>query len=78
MEASTETDRSRDVSQPLENLGPDETLKANSNFLRGTVKESLKDPVTSAVVDSDGKLIKFHGIYQQDDRDLRDERRRQK
>ena len=78
MEANAEVDRSRDRSQPLENLGPDETLKANSDFLRGTVTESLKDPVTSAVVESDGKLIKFHGIYQQDDRDIRDERRRQK
>lgn len=78
MEAHTEVDRSRDRSQPLDKLGPDETLKAKSNFLRGTVKESLEDPVTAAVVESDGKLIKFHGIYQQDDRDIRDERRRQK
>ncbi len=71
-------DRSRDVSQPLEKLGPDETLKANSNQLRGTITQSLFDPITGAVTANDTKLMKFHGIYQQDDRDIRDERRRQK
>jgi sulfite reductase (NADPH) hemoprotein beta-component len=74
----TSPDRSRDVSQPLEKLGPDETLKANSNQLRGTITRSLFDPITGAVTANDTKLMKFHGIYQQDDRDIRDERRRQK
>ena len=74
----TSPDRSRDVSQPLEKLGPDETLKANSNQLRGTITKSLFDPITGAVTANDTKLMKFHGIYQQDDRDIRDERRRQK
>jgi sulfite reductase (NADPH) hemoprotein beta-component len=72
------TDRSRDLSQPLDLLGPDETLKATSGQLRGTIALSLLDRITGAVTDTDTKLIKFHGIYQQDDRDLRDERRRQK
>jgi sulfite reductase (NADPH) hemoprotein beta-component len=71
-------DRSRDVSQPLDQLGPDETLKAGSDQLRGTIAESLLDRITGAVSPPDAKLLKFHGIYQQDDRDLRDERRRQK
>lgn len=71
-------DRSRDLSQRLDKLNPDETLKAKSRFLRGTITESLRDPVTGAVADDDAKLLKFHGIYQQDDRDLRDERRQQK
>jgi len=71
-------DRSRDLSQPLDKLGPDETLKANSRQLRGTINESLFDPITGAVTTNDTKLMKFHGIYQQDDRDIRDERRRQK
>ena len=71
-------DRSRDLSQPLGRLGPDETLKATSDQLRGTIALSLLDRVTGAVADSDTKLMKFQGIYQQDDRDLRDERRRQK
>jgi sulfite reductase (NADPH) hemoprotein beta-component len=74
----SEIDRSRDLSQPLEKLNPNETLKANSRFLRGTIAESLQDPITGAVTDGDTKLMKFHGIYQQDDRDLRDERRQQK
>jgi len=72
------TDRSRDLSQPLDRLGPDETLKADSDQLRGTIALSLLDRITGAVTESDTKLMKFQGIYQQDDRDLRDERRRQK
>jgi sulfite reductase (NADPH) hemoprotein beta-component len=78
MDVKAELDRSRDVSQPLDKLGPDETLKANSDYLRGTIKQSLVDEITSAVTASDAKLMKFFGIYQQDDRDIRDERRRQK
>jgi sulfite reductase (NADPH) hemoprotein beta-component len=78
VDPKTQPDRSRDVSQPLDKLGPDETLKANSDYLRGTIKQSLADEITSAVTASDAKLMKFFGIYQQDDRDIRDERRRQK
>ena len=74
----TDNKRSRDISQPLENLHPDERLKAESDYLRGTIGESLLDPITGAVSERDTRLIKFHGIYQQDDRDLRSERRRQK
>jgi sulfite reductase (NADPH) hemoprotein beta-component len=72
------TDRGRDLSQPIGRLGPDETLKDSSNQLRGTILDGLLDRLTGAVSPSDTKLLKFHGIYQQDDRDLRDERRRQK
>ncbi|MEO5774684.1 MAG: assimilatory sulfite reductase (NADPH) hemoprotein subunit [Sphingomicrobium sp.] len=72
------TDRSTDISQPLENLGPDETLKYNSDYLRGTIDLSLLDRISGGVKFEDNKLMKFHGIYQQDDRDIRDERRRQK
>jgi sulfite reductase (NADPH) hemoprotein beta-component len=71
-------ERSRDVSQPVERLSADERLKATSDQLRGTIGEGLVDPLTGAVPETDTKLLKFHGIYQQDDRDLRDERRRQK
>ena len=69
---------SRDLSQSLDKLHPDETLKANSDQLRGGILEGLANPVTRAVPDEDPKLMKFHGLYLQDDRDLRDERRRQK
>ncbi|HWV12773.1 MAG TPA: NADPH-dependent assimilatory sulfite reductase hemoprotein subunit [Sphingobium sp.] len=72
-------DRSRDISQPLEQLGADERMKAASDYLRGTIADGLLDRITGAVPESDDvKLMKFHGIYQQDDRDVRDERRRQK
>jgi len=55
-----------------------ERIKANSRFLRGTLVEGLADPVTGAISEDDNKLLKFHGSYQQDDRDLREERRKQK
>ncbi|MCP5403748.1 MAG: NADPH-dependent assimilatory sulfite reductase hemoprotein subunit [Novosphingobium sp.] len=72
-------DRSRDLSQPLDRLGPDERMKDTSDYLRGSIAEGLLDRITGAVPSGDDvKLMKFHGIYQQDDRDLRDERRRQK
>jgi sulfite reductase (NADPH) hemoprotein beta-component len=71
-------DRSTDVSQPLARLSTDESLKAGSDYLRGTIALSLLDQITGGVVYEDNKLMKFHGIYQQDDRDIRDERRRQK
>ncbi|ADE14449.1 sulfite reductase (NADPH) hemoprotein, beta-component [Nitrosococcus halophilus Nc 4] len=59
-------------------LSAEEKLKEGSDYLRGTIKESLADPVTGAVTADDAKLLKFHGTYQQDDRDLRTERMRQK
>jgi len=71
-------DRSTDLSQPLDKLGPDETLKANSDYLRGNIAHDLLDRITGGVTFESNKLMKFHGIYQQDDRDIRDERRRQK
>lgn len=72
-------DRSRDLSQPLDRLGPDESMKDRSDYLRGTIAEGLLDQITGAIPSGDDvKLMKFHGIYQQDDRDLREERRRQK
>ena len=55
-----------------------ERIKANSNYLRGTIAEGLADPVTGAISDDDNKVLKFHGSYLQDDRDLREERRQQK
>lgn len=51
-----------------------EHIKAASSYLRGTIAEGLEDSSTGALAPSDGQLTKFHGIYQQDDRDIRDER----
>jgi sulfite reductase (NADPH) hemoprotein beta-component len=59
-------------------LSPVEILKAGSDGLRGTLRESLADPITGALREGDAQLLKFHGSYQQDDRDVREERRRQK
>ncbi|KAB2897019.1 MAG: sulfite reductase, partial [Dokdonella sp.] len=55
-----------------------EHIKAASRLLRGTLVESLADPVTGAISHGDNRVLKFHGSYQQDDRDLREERRLQK
>jgi sulfite reductase (NADPH) hemoprotein beta-component len=61
-----------------EKLPEAELIKRQSNYLRGTILEGLADRATGALPDDDTKLTKFHGTYMQDDRDLRDERRRQK
>ena len=55
-----------------------ERIKAASRHLRGTLTESLANPVTGALAEDDTQLSKFHGIYQQDDRDQRSERKRQR
>ena len=55
-----------------------EDIKQSSARLRGTLLESLANQVTGALAEDDQTLIKYHGSYQQDDRDIRDERRRQK
>lgn len=57
-----------------DNLSPVERIKTGSNGLRGTLKESLADEFTGAIREDDQTLIKFHGMYQQDDRDRREER----
>jgi sulfite reductase (NADPH) hemoprotein beta-component len=54
-----------------------EHIKAASSYLRGTIVEGLQDFTTGALAASDTQLTKFHGIYQQDDRDIRDERQTQ-
>ena len=55
-----------------------EHIKARSRHLRGSIEEGLQDRTTGALPADDTQLSKFHGFYQQDDRDLRDERRHQK
>ncbi len=59
-------------------LTPVEEIKARSDFLRGTIVESLADGATGTLAEDDTQLSKFHGFYQQDDRDIRAERTRQK
>jgi sulfite reductase (NADPH) hemoprotein beta-component len=55
-----------------------EKIKTESDGLRGTIKESLADEITGAIREDDQALIKFHGMYQQDDRDRREERAEKK
>ena len=47
-----------------------ERIKYDSNYLRGTLVESLNNPLTGALATDDQQLSKFHGIYQQHDRDV--------
>ncbi|HEU4840294.1 MAG TPA: NADPH-dependent assimilatory sulfite reductase hemoprotein subunit [Ilumatobacteraceae bacterium] len=54
-----------------------EDVKRESRFLRGVVPEELADGTDAFGHDSQ-VLLKFHGIYQQDDRDVRRERTQQK
>ncbi|MEP7108685.1 MAG: NADPH-dependent assimilatory sulfite reductase hemoprotein subunit [Ferruginibacter sp.] len=51
-----------------------EKIKLESDALRGTIRQSLQDEITGAIREDDQAVIKFHGMYQQDDRDRREER----
>ena len=55
-----------------------EFLKEESHFLRGTIADGLAHVETGAISDDDTQLIKFHGSYMQDDRDVRGERSKKK
>ncbi|SDP69820.1 assimilatory sulfite reductase (NADPH) hemoprotein subunit [Halobacillus aidingensis] len=55
-----------------------ERIKEESRFLRGTLVDSFQDPISASIKEDDTKLLKFHGSYMQDDRDLRNERKKQK
>lgn len=55
-------------------LSANEGIKSASNFLRGTIAQELLDTSTGAISEDNGQLTKFHGLYLQDDRDLRKER----
>ncbi|KAF0094065.1 MAG: sulfite reductase (NADPH) hemoprotein beta-component [Puniceicoccaceae bacterium 5H] len=59
-------------------LHKNEGLKDRSNYLRGNILESLADPVNGGVPEEVAQLTKFHGTYVQDDRDVRNERRKKK
>ncbi len=65
-------------SQTPENLHKNEGIKSRSNFLRGTILEGIADTSTGSISADDQQLTKFHGIYQQDDRDVRSQRRKHK
>src|SRR5208337_4637639 len=55
-----------------------ENIKTASNFLRGKIVHSFGNRVTASVPECENFLLKFHGTYMQDNRDIRDERARQR
>jgi sulfite reductase (NADPH) hemoprotein beta-component len=55
-----------------------EHIKRRSNYLRGSLAETLEDRITGSIPEDDNRLMKFHGSYMQDNRDLRNERQKQK
>ncbi|SHH93196.1 assimilatory sulfite reductase (NADPH) hemoprotein subunit [Ferrimonas marina] len=59
-------------------LADNERIKGQSRGLRGTIAEDLKDDLTGGFSADNFQLIRFHGMYQQDDRDIRQERTEQK
>jgi sulfite reductase (NADPH) hemoprotein beta-component len=59
-------------------LSRNERLKEASAYLRGTLAEGLTAAETGSIVEDDQQLVKFHGMYLQDDRDLRPERTKKK
>src|SRR5689334_23241219 len=59
-------------------LSRNEHIKEASQYLRGTLAEGLREEITGSIVEDDQQLVKFHGMYLQDDRDLRAERGRKK
>src|SRR5579864_5241269 len=64
------------MSEP--NLSPIEKVKQASDSLRGTIREGLADEITGSISEDDKALVKFHGMYLQDDRDRREERAEKK
>src|SRR5690606_29068117 len=64
----TQTDKHSDV----------EKIKEESDYLRGTLQKTLDDSISAGLPESDNRIMKFHGSYLQDDRDLRIERQKQK
>ncbi|MCM3570851.1 assimilatory sulfite reductase (NADPH) hemoprotein subunit [Neobacillus mesonae] len=55
-----------------------ERIKEESKYLKGTLAESIEDRLSAGINDDDNRLMKFHGSYLQDNRDLRNERQKQK
>jgi len=64
-------------SDNCKSLSVNEHIKYNSRLLRGTIAAEMADLSTGAISEENGQLTKFHGLYLQDDRDLRQERRKQ-
>jgi sulfite reductase (NADPH) hemoprotein beta-component len=59
-------------------LAANEYIKIRSNYLRGNLAEDIANISTGEINEDNQQLIKFHGSYMQDDRDLRPDRRKHK
>ncbi|TNH05003.1 assimilatory sulfite reductase (NADPH) hemoprotein subunit [Testudinibacter sp. TR-2022] len=59
-------------------LADNERLKGDSDYLHGTIADDLNEQLTGGFVKDNFQLIRFHGMYEQDDRDIRAERLEQK
>jgi sulfite reductase (NADPH) hemoprotein beta-component len=59
-------------------LAHNEYMKVDSNYLRGTLAKGLADTSTGGLTEDEQQLLKFHGCYLQDDRDIRAGRRKHK
>ncbi len=66
------------VEAPKGTPSENEKYKEDSNYLRGTIAESFKEPLSGKIPEIDQQLIKFHGSYMQDNRDERLIRQRKK
>ncbi len=62
----------------MSELTPVEKIKSSSRGLRGTLADGFADPTSGGLADDDAQLVRLHGSYQQDDRDIREERRLQR
>ncbi|MDB5190685.1 MAG: cysI [Segetibacter sp.] len=60
------------------NLSGTERIKQASDSLRGTLVESIEKEITGNLNEDDVALVRFHGMYVQDDRDRREERAEKK
>src|SRR6266536_3883823 len=61
-----------------DDVSRNERIKEASRYLRGTLTQGLAEEITGAISEDDAQLVKFHGMYLQDDRDLRGERAKKK
>ncbi|PIT41365.1 assimilatory sulfite reductase (NADPH) hemoprotein subunit [Snodgrassella alvi] len=59
---------------PVAPLSDNERLKGESNYLYGEIAADLNDGITGGFNGDDFQLIRFHGMYEQDDRDVRAQR----
>ncbi len=59
-------------------LSDNERLKGQSHYLKGSITDDLGDGLTGGFTGDNFQLIRFHGMYEQDDRDIRAERTDQK